>query len=164
MCTDGDPPPGEQGADSKRKDRPHSHRAIYRHSLLYRHYGAGVLLNLQCNRRRTAKAAGAGDRPSVRPNGHGADPAACEPGHPQSGDRRYLYRRGQCAQLSAHHRHPVFLPVFNGRQRLYCPRGLCNGQAAAKDRSFRKKYCSDAGRIRLYCSGCYGKPYTSVGT
>ena len=30
--------------------------------------------------------------------------------------------------------------------------------------AFRKKYCSDAGRIRLYCSGCYGKPFTSVGT
>ena len=159
MCTDGDPPPGEQGADSKRKDRPHSHRAIYRHSLLYRHYGAGILLNLQCDRRRTAKTAGAGDRPSVRPNGHGADPTACEPGHPQSGDRRYLYRRGQCAQLSAHHRHPVFLPVFNGRQRLHCPRGLCNGQAAAQDRPVRQEHRAHAHRLWLHRAGGHGHPH-----
>ena len=41
--------------------------------------------------------------------------------------RRHLYRRGQRAELSAHHRGAVLLPLHAGGYRLHGPRGLCDG-------------------------------------
>ena len=52
-----------------------------------------------------------------------------------------------------------FLPVFNGRQRLYCPRGLCNGQAAAQDRPVRQEHRAHAHRLWLHRAGGHGHPH-----
>ena len=49
-----------------------------------------------------------------------------------------------------------FLPVNPGRYRIYGSCSLCYGQAPSKDRTFRKKLCADADRIRLFGAGHYG--------
>lgn len=49
-----------------------------------------------------------------------------------------------------------FLSVNPGRYRIYGSCSLCYGQASSKDRTFRKKLCADADRIRLFGAGYYG--------
>ena len=74
---------------------------------------------------------------------------------------------GSVLSFSTDHRDTVFLPVSDGRQWLYCQSGLCHGQIAAKDWTFRPKYCANADRIWLYSSGGYGKhepcPVSGIG-
>ncbi len=71
-------------------------------------------------------------------------------------NRRYFYRRGQCADLSALYCHAVFLPVYSGGFRIYGEDCLCNGQDIEKDRSFGTQYCPAPDRLRLYGACRYG--------
>ena len=80
-----------------------------------------------------------------------------------AGDRRHLYRCGQCAELPAHHRDPVLLPFPAGGYRLYGPRGLCDGQAAAAHRSFGPQHRAHAHRLWLHGPRCDGKPHAALG-
>ena len=60
---------------------------------------------------------------------------------------------GSVLIVPADHRDAVLLPVNPGGQRLYGARCLCDGQAAAQDRTFRPQHCADADRLRLYGAG-----------
>ena len=58
----------------------------------------------------------------------------------------------------------LFLFIYAGRQRIYGKGGFCDGQAAQKDRTFRKKYRTDAGRLWMYSTGSYGEQNVAFGT
>ena len=57
----------------------------------------------------------------------------------------------------------VFLPFYSGGYRLYGADCLCDGQAAAKNRSFRQKHCAASGWLWLYRSCRYGNAYPFLG-
>ena len=59
--------------------------------------------------------------------GHRSDQLERQRGGALAGHRRHLYRRGQRAELSAHHRGAVLLPLHAGGYRLHGACRLCDG-------------------------------------
>ena len=62
---------------------------------------------------------------------------------------------------------PIIVTLFfflslSGGQRIYGAGCVCDGQAAAQNRSFRQKHCADAGWVWMYRAGRYGESDTAL--
>ena len=70
---------------------------------------------------------------------------------------------GSVLSLFAHYCGAVFLPVHFGGQRLYGAGGICDGQAAAENRTVRQKLCANAHWLWLLGACDYGNQNAALG-
>ena len=132
--------------------------------MFYRDHGAGIFPDFWSDRCFFTEYPGSKYRCAGRSGGSVDGGSECQQCPSVSGNGWNLYRRGKCPEFPADHRYTVFLFIYAGRQRIYGKGGFCDGQAAQKDRTFRKKYRTDAGRLWMYSTGSYGEQNVAFGT
>ena len=112
-----------------------AHRHVHGHPRVRGHHGARVLAHVQRGGGMALRAVGLRHHGAHRRGVRRARGGAGERGVAVARGGRRAQRRGQRAELPAHHRHAVLLPVASGGLRLHGARGVRHGQAAAQDRA-----------------------------